>query len=336
MTRCRCNASLRRTATSIFLLITVLLLSVTGLPAVPADAAVTATTGCDVPGMASFDRIVPALMQKHGIPGGAVAVARNGRLVFARGYGTADVATGEPVRPDALFRIASVSKPITAAALLVLVEQERLKLDDRIVPLLRCREPWADVEVDERLRRVTIRQLLHHTGGFDRGASFDPMLSPTPIVDALPSPADTTAVIRFMLPRPLDFEPGRHYAYSNFGYCLLGRVIETVTEKPYAEAVEQLVLRPAGITRMRLGRTAKADRAEGEVCYGMGNGKKAAGSVDSVFPDVENRVPAPYGKYHIEAMDAHGGWIASAVDLVRFATWVDGRRRPGLLKPETK
>src|SRR3712207_4969193 len=83
------------------------------------------TTGAAVPGMESFDRVIPLLMRQWGIPGGAVAVVKDGRLVYARGYGYADVAAKQPVQPDALFRIASVSKPITAAAVLKLRSEER-------------------------------------------------------------------------------------------------------------------------------------------------------------------------------------------------------------------
>ncbi len=289
-------------------------------------------TGRAVPEIASFDRIISALMRKWEIPGGAVAVAKDGRLLLARGYGLADVEKRQPVEPDALFRIASVSKPITAAAILVLVEQGRLDPDCRVLELLDDLEPPEGKSVDPRLRRVTIRQLLHHTGGFDRQVSFDPMLSPPQIDEALGSPAGQQAIIRFMLGRPLDFDPGTRYAYSNFGYCVLGRVIEHVTGQSYEESIRALVLRPAGITHMRLGRTRLADRSDGEVRYYSPPGSEP---VDSIFADAQQPVPVPYGKYYIEAMDAHGGWIASAIDLVRFATSLDSGRRPGPLRPQS-
>ncbi|HSL71296.1 MAG TPA: serine hydrolase domain-containing protein, partial [Longimicrobiales bacterium] len=93
-------------------------------------------TGQAVAGMESFDRIIRDLMRQHGIPGGAVAVVREGRLIYARGYGYADVEAKDTVQPDALFRIASVSKPITAVAILQLVEAGRIQLDDLIAPLI--------------------------------------------------------------------------------------------------------------------------------------------------------------------------------------------------------
>jgi N-acyl-D-amino-acid deacylase len=135
-----------------------------------------------------------------------------------------------------------------------------------------------------------------------------------------------------MLGRPLDFDPGTRYAYSNFGYCLLGRIVERAAGQGYEGAVRSLVLEPAGITRMRLGRTKAADRCEGEVCYYPQPGAQPG---RSVFGGDAQPVPQPYGTFSVEAMDAHGGWIGSAVDLVRFVTALDGTRPPGLLKPET-
>src|SRR5829696_1275357 len=93
-------------------------------------------TGAAVAGMGSFDLSVRNLMQKYNIPGGAIAVVRDGKLFYARGFGYADVENKTPVQPDALFRIASVSKPITSAAIMKLVEEGKLKLDDRVAPLI--------------------------------------------------------------------------------------------------------------------------------------------------------------------------------------------------------
>ncbi len=289
-------------------------------------------TGTAVAEMTSFDRGLCRLMRKWDIPGGALAVVKDGRLVLARGYGLADVDTGRPVEPDSLFRIASVSKPITAAAVLVLVEQGRLDLDAHVLELLDGFEPPQGTEVDPRLRQITVRHLLHHTGGFDRRVSFDPMLSPPQITEALGTLAENRPILRFMLGRPLDFDPGTRYAYSNFGYSILGRVIEQVTGQSYAQAVQTLVLQPAGITRMRLGHTRRADRADGEVCYYPHDGARP---VESVFPDQQQPVSEPYGRFYIDAMDAHGGWIASASDLVRFAASLDGARARRLLADST-
>ena len=124
-----------------------------------------------------------------------------------------------------------------------------------------------------------------------------------------------------MLGRQLDFDPGARFAYCNFGYSLLGRVIEKQTGMSYDQATQQLVLRPAGITAMQLGRTRVQDRAEGEVRYYHHAG---AERVASVFLYEKEKVAWPDGGFYVEAFDAHGGWIASAVDLARFVTAIDG------------
>ncbi len=285
-------------------------------------------TGQEVRELQSFDQHLREFMQKYELPGGTAAVAKDGRLVYARGFGWADRKNKEPMQPDALMRIASVSKPFTAAAILRLWEQGRLKLDEPILPYLKKFGAEEEKNLDPRWRQITLEHLLRHTAGFDRNKSFDPMFIPQPNEP----PLDQAGIIRYMLGKPLDFDPGTRYAYSNFGYCLLGRVIEAVTGKSYEESVRDLVLKPSGIIRMKLGKTRLADRAKGEVIYHTRENEQL---YRSVFPDVKERVPEPYGEFYLEALDSHGGWIASAPDLVRFAAALDGQGAPRLLKAET-
>jgi CubicO group peptidase (beta-lactamase class C family) len=281
-------------------------------------------TGVRVPELASFDRVVSELMAKWHIPGGAIAVVKDGRLILARGYGWADRERREPVEPGSLFRIASLSKSLTAAAVLKLVEEGRLHLDDPAFPLLGHLAPRPGARVNPQLARITIRNLLQHSGGWDRDQAFDPMFRSPEIVRALgvPAPASAEAVVRYMLDQPLQFTPGTRYVYSNFGYCVLGRVIEKVAGERYETYVKRQILRPAGVTCMQLGRTLERDRAPGEVRY---YGYPGIGLAPSVFPGGPAKVPWPYGGWAIEAMDAHGGWLAGAVDLARFIDAVDGR-----------
>jgi len=114
-------------------------------------------SGTAVPGMASYDQIISDLMRKYAIPGGAVAVLRDGKLIYARGFGYADVENKTPVQPDALFRIASVSKPITAVAIMKLVEEGKLSLDDRVAPFIAYLTPAAGAAVDPRWDQITIQ-----------------------------------------------------------------------------------------------------------------------------------------------------------------------------------
>ena len=261
-------------------------------------------------------------------------MVRNGQLVMARGYGLADIECDEPVQPDSLFRIASISKPITAVAVLKLVEEGRLDLDSKAFRLLEHLQGPAGTTIDSRIYDITILQLLQHSGGWDRDRSFDPMFIPERAARGVGAsePATCETIVRFMLGHPLEFDPGTQYAYSNFGYCILGRIIEEVTGQSYAEYVRNQVLEPMSITRMRIGGTLLDGRVEGEVRY---YNYPRAGSADSVFPDVPARVPWPYGGFHLEAMDAHGGWVASPVVLLRFVTSVDGSRSPIFLHPAT-
>jgi N-acyl-D-amino-acid deacylase len=275
------------------------------------------------------------LMARWQMPGGQVAVAKDGRLVLDRGYGLADVEHAERVVPTSLFRIASVTKAITAVAVLTLVDAGTLSLEDAVFPLLDF-EPPAHATMDSRLSSITVRNLLVHAGGWDSAQSFDPQGLPFSRTAAasvgLADPAEATTIVRFMLGEPLDFDPGTRQAYCNFGFNVLGRVIEKISGLPYEAFVRDHVLIPAGVTGMRLGRTRLAHRAPGEVCYYAPPGQAPGWSV---FWG-EGFAPFAYGgSTYLEALDAHGGWIASAADLVRFATAVDGQRGPALLTPGT-
>ncbi len=288
-------------------------------------------TGPTVPELTAFDELLLAVLTDNQVPGAALAITKDGKLIYARGFGWADPAAKEKVLPTALFRIASVSKPITAVAILLLVERGKLKLDDRAFELLAL-EPLPGRHREPRLKNITIRHLLQHTAGFDREKSFDPMFRPVLIAKeaGAPPPAGPEQVIRYMLGQPLDFDPGARYAYSNFGYCVLGRIIEKVSGQSYEDFVRNEVLRSLGITQTRLGKTLQ--RAPGEVTYHDAKdrtGKAVLGA------DFGKPVPMPYGAWYLEAMDAHGGWISSAVDLVRFAAALDDANKSPLLKKPT-
>ena len=278
-------------------------------------------TGRAVPELAAFDQLMAKFLRDHDVPGASLAISRHGRIVYARGFGYADLVKRQAVEPDSLFRIASVSKPFTSAAILQLQERGKLKLDDGAFQLLGLKPHLEEGKsVDPRLWKITIRQLLQHSGGFDRGASFDPMFRPIEISNALgvKPPAPPREIIEYMMGLPLDFDPGTKEVYSNFGYCVLGRIIEKVSGMSYTSYVRQEVLKPLGIDGMRLGHTLEKERAEGEVRYYPRDDRK----VQSVYGDGKV-VPTAYGGWFIEAMDSHGGWIASAPELARFAGSLD-------------
>lgn len=308
-------------------------LSTLGL-AVPGARIFGAEAGREAAVATAFDHEVEAFMKARQIPGGALAVVKDRRLIYARGYGWASREKQVPATADSLFRIASISKPVTAVAVLQLVARGKLSLDDRAFDIVKL--PPLLVEgkpPDPRLRQITIRQLLQHTGGWDRDRSFDPMFRPGAIAKAtgMESPPAPAEVIRYMLGQPLDFDPGTKYAYSNLGYCILGRVMEAVTGTPYERHVQARVLRPAGIHRMRVGGSLLTKRAEGEVAYY----ERQPETTDCVFARAPGKVAFPDGGFCLETMDAHGGWIASAVDLARFAAALHEPRLGGLVSSAT-
>jgi CubicO group peptidase (beta-lactamase class C family) len=289
-------------------------------------------TGAQVTGMEPYEQSVRDLMKKYNIPGGAIAVVRDGKLFYARGFGFADVENKTPVQPDALFRIASVSKPITSAAIMKLVEEGRLKLDDRVAPFIAHLVPAEGATVDPRWDQITIRQLLNHTGGWDRNkpnGGFDPIDRPAIAAAAVnaPAPASSETLIRYMKGMPLDFNPGEKHAYSNFGYIVLGRVIERLSGMRYEDYVRARVLVPVGASRTQQGKSRMKDALPDEVKYYLPGAGLNFPMVQSVFPG-EGLVPLNYGGYHLEAGDASGAWVSSTIDLLRFVVKVDGRASP--------
>jgi N-acyl-D-amino-acid deacylase len=282
--------------------------------------------------LAAFDEMMIAFLKQHKVPGAALAVSKDSRLVYARGFGLADVEAKEPVQPNSMMRVSSISKPITALAILLLIEQGKLKLDDHVFRLLKI-EPFLPpgAGVDPRLKDITVRHLLHHTGGFDSDKSDDPMFLSVKIARALKvkPPATAEQIIRYLMGKPLDFTPGKQYVYSNFGYCVLGRVIEKVSGRSYEDYVRKAILTPLGMKHTRLGKTLPGQRAPGEVKYYDAGHRGPA----VVGPDLGKKVPTPYGTWYIEAMDAHGGWVSSAPDLLRFACSFDRTAPHKLLGP---
>jgi N-acyl-D-amino-acid deacylase len=267
------------------------------------------TTGRAGPGLEHFDRLMHRTMGRFGVPGASLAIAKGGRLVLAKGYGWANVAAEEPVLPRSLFALASVSKSITAVTVLKLVEEGKLSLDDRAFERLGHLRPPAGERADPRLRDVTIRMLLNHSGGWDRSKSGDPSGWSLRVARKLHVRAPISAVqlTRFMLGQPLDFDPGSEEHYSNFGYVVLGLVIERVTGQSYEEHVQEHTLRPMGIRRMRMdGLPPRYERGE----------------VRRYSPGAEHRFPGG----HLPMTDAAGGWLASAPDMALFLTALDGSR----------
>ncbi len=298
-------------------------------------------TGFAAASLEPYDRVMNRLLERYQIPGAALAVAKDGRLVLARGYGWADLRAKEPVQPDALFRLASLSKPITAVAVLHLGESLVFRgvypdlnsfLSEKAFRLVRI-PPYGGQIADPRLGEITLRDLLQHSGGWHRGWAGDPMFRPTlsEIARAMQRPEHLSSreLIGFMMSRRLQFAPGSRSAYSNLGYAVLGQVIEQLSGQPY-ETYVRTMLQPVGIYGVRAGKTRLQDRLSGEVRY---YDFPKAPLVKSVLDG--SLVNRPYGEFYLEAHTPNGGLVASAPDLVRFVVALEGLRgRPPILSRE--
>jgi CubicO group peptidase (beta-lactamase class C family) len=261
-------------------------------------------TGPDVPELTVFDRTMKDFMVSRKVSAASLAITYNSRLVFARGY-TWSKADSPVTEPTSLFRIASLSRPITSAGIFKLVEENQLSLDDKVMDILPFGTPEGKIP-DPNLGKVTILDLLEHLGGWDRDKTFAPMFVDKKISKALgvPLPITQADIITFMNGQPLQYTPGTKYAYSNYGYCLLGRVIEQKTGLSYEDYIKKFILSPLGISGMQIGHSKLEDRAPGEVMY-------------------ESKSESVYGAFNLENMDSHGGWLASAPDMARFAAAFD-------------
>lgn len=257
-----------------------------------------------------IEALVSAYLAAKDVPGLSLAYGRGDQIVFAQGYGVADRLDHSLVTPQNLFRIASVSKPFTAAAIFTLAEDGKLRTSDHVFGMAGILNTFELRTHADWLQAITVDHLLTHTAGGWSNKENDPMFHDT-------DHTRTVFIQRTLDGYPLETPPGTRFVYSNFGFFLLGRVIEQVSGMPYGDYVRQFVQAPLGITDMRL---ATKDPAAGEVQY-YGQGR-----------DEPYSVP-------IELHDSNGGWIATPTDLVRFALGVfsaeDQAGAPALLKQET-
>lgn len=236
--------------------------------------------------IARVEALVAKTLAKPGAVGFSIAIARGDHVVLSKGYGRADLENGVPATDASLFRIASITKQFTAAAIMRLAERGKLSLDDDFTKY---------VEFPTHGKTVTIRHLLTHTSGiksytdvpgfFETGAALD--LTPEKVLEPVRN-------------LPLEFEPGTRWAYSNTGYHLLGMIIEKVSGVPYARHLHDEFFAPLKLTHTRcdVGRDVIPGRARG---YGMADG---------------SLVNAPYLSMTIPY--SAGGLLSTAGDLVQW------------------
>ncbi len=172
------------------------------------------------------DQYVRAEMQRQHIPGLALLVARDGKMVEAQGFGLANVELQVPVKPETVFQSGSVGKQFTATAVMMLVEEGKIKLDDPITMYLK--------EAPPKWNQVTVSELLSHTAGFtDYPDNFDFRKDYT-----------EDELLKVIAGIPLAFPPGTKWSYSNLGYATLGILIHQVTGKFYGDFLQERIFQP--------------------------------------------------------------------------------------------
>ena len=281
-----------------------------------------------------LDRSVNSFIKKWKIQGASVAVTKDEHLVYAKGFGTANDKTGEEVKPGHLFRIASVSKLITAVAVMKLYEDGKLGLDDKVFGEQGILNDSVFLQYkDKRYEDITIRQLLNHTAGWSKYAS-DPMFSTLYIARKMniEGPVEIDEVLQFALSRRLNYKPGTRYSYSNLGYGILGEIIAKKSGMTYQDYVVMNILKPLDIHDMHIGRSLYSDKFPNEVRYHSAVGAMTTYSFDGSG----EQVPIYYGGNNMELLGPAGGWVASAPELIKFLTAVDGfSEQPDILRPLT-
>ncbi len=302
--------------------------------------------------MSQCDGQIQTFMTNYQVPGATIAITKNGKLIYARAFGNADQAGTEATQPYHMFRIASISKPITSVAIMKLVENGQLSLSDKVFGpggILDSDPYFANANItDTRVHNITVQHLLEHAAGWNSTlpmppgpvspypwgySTSDPVLFPLHVTQTLgeANPVTRRAMIKYLIQKGLNFAPGTAFSYSNVGFLVLGEVIEKKTGLAYENYVKQNILAPLGIYDIHLGKNLLADKREREGEY-ITNPPFLSLSLYGTG----QMVPMQYGGESIEAMDANGGWIATPRDLVRLATAVDGfPSRPDILSPST-
>lgn len=266
-----------------------------------------------------LDAKIKKVMKDFKVPAVTIGIVKDGKLVYAKGYGYGDKEKKTIAAATSLMRLASVSKPITSVAIMKLVEQKKLKLSDKVLGKNSILgSGYGKKNLSNREKAITVQQLLEHTAG---GDTWDNNLKPEK-TDTWGDPMfqkknlNRKKHIGWLLDeRNPTHTPGTRYQYSNFGYNLLGRIIEKKTGKTYESYLRNSILKKCGISQMFIGENKKKDARYKEVVY---------------YSDRK-----PYD-LQMTRMDSHGGWIASSVDLMKFIVRVDGQSsKKDILKSST-
>jgi CubicO group peptidase (beta-lactamase class C family) len=268
-----------------------------------------------------IDDCMEKFRQQNGLKGVSVAIVKDEKLVFVKGYGFANVEAGIPVTPNLLFRIASVSKLITAVAIMKLVENSKISLDSKVFGKYGILNDDQFLHIkDSRLEKITVQDLLNHSGGWTQhygDLAFLPKIVSRVVGDPLPVKIDS--YIKFVTTHRLHYEPGSRSVYSNIGYVILGKVIAKVTGADYETFVRKEILERIGIMDMKLGGSFLEEAFPNEVKYYQPDDGQPVESFDG-----SNRmVLKTYGGNDIHLLGSAGGWLASSIDLMKLIVAID-------------
>jgi CubicO group peptidase (beta-lactamase class C family) len=254
--------------------------------------------------------------------GMSVAVIKDEKLVYAQGVGYSDRENKEKVSPGNIFRLASVSKLITAVAILKLVEDGKLSLDAKVFGMDAILNDSIFNKVrDKRLMDITVRHLLAHSGGWSQRYG-DPAFNSLSIAEKVGDtpPAKITSYYKYIASRRLQFTPGTSTSYSNMGYMFIGEIISKISGQPYEDYVRNEILIPNGIYDMYIGSSTENGRLPNEVKYY----EQKDSPMIADFNGNGQMVPKTYGGNPIELLGPAGGWVASSVELAKLLVLIDG------------
>ena len=283
---------------------------------------------------AGVEKTVNSFLRKWSIAGASIAIAKDGKLIYAHGFGYADTASKTEAQPYSQFRLASISKLVTAVGVMKLQEEGKLALTDSVFGSKGIlNDPFYGEPKDKRVYKINVAELLSHEAGWTQRYG-DQMFMPLVVAEkmGLKPPVDTKTIVKFALEKRLQYTPGLGKAYSNLGYSILGLVIEKVSGMSYEDFCRKTIMEPLGIYDMKIAGNLPSEKAPFEVTY-----YEPADVVlkPSIYGTGEMVTPS-YGGNDIRALGAAGAWVATAPDLMRLLLAVDGfKTRPDILTDQS-
>ncbi|MBP84097.1 MAG: hypothetical protein CMO61_09660 [Verrucomicrobiales bacterium] len=264
----------------------------------------------------ALDRSIISLIYTKRIGSLVMAISQDGEIIYDKAFGYQDFEEKRPLQPGTSMRLASISKPMTAAAVKTLIRNGKLNESDTVWQLLGLEER-ASAGVDPRWKEVTIGHLLNHEGGWDREVSGDPSFKAPEIAEAMKTELKGLTfghTLLWMLNYPLDFDPGSREVYSNFGYSLLAYVCGHVSSKAWEEVLKETVGATAGMTTLHLSPSDLEKRPPGEIWY-------------HYFPEYQEEPEVM--PLRMEIQHGSGSIACTASDLCRFLEhyWISGEPR---------